>query len=148
MQLILFSTYLFLACFNAGNMVTLQIQHYGIYHFVGKDNFRDYMTANNKAAAVPSILPAMLLLLTSMVLLFYRPVFMSLPQAVASFILNIIAFVSTFKWQRKLQSEMAATGYDKKKVELLIATNRIRTIAFLVQAILAVYIIMDAAWNK
>lgn len=145
MQLILFSAYLFLACFNAGNMVTLQIQHYGIYHFVGKEHFRDYMKANNKAAAIPSILPAMLLLLISIVLLFYRPHFMTLLQAVATFAFNIIAFVSTFMWQRKLQSEMAASGYDKKKVDLLIATNRVRTMAFLVQAILAVYIVTKAA---
>ena len=76
MQLALYGIYLFLAVFNAGNMTTLQIQHYGIYPFVGKENFKNYMQANNKSAVVPSILPAMLLLIVNIVLLFTRPVFM------------------------------------------------------------------------
>ena len=57
MALQLYGLYLFLAVYAAGNMVTLQIQHYGIYPFVGKEAFRAYMQANNKAALLPSILP-------------------------------------------------------------------------------------------
>ena len=144
MQLTLYGIYLFLAVFNAGNMTTLQIQHYGIYHFVGKENFKNYMQANNKSAVVPSILPAMLLLIINIVLLFTRPVFMSATIAILSLALNVIALVSTFVWQRKLQGEMAITGYDESKINLLISTNRIRTIAFLAQAIIAVSITINA----
>ena len=102
MQLTLYGIYLFLAVFNAGNMTTLQIQHYGIYPFVGKENFKNYMQANNKSAVVPSILPAMLLLIVNIVLLFTRPVFMPMTVTILSLALNIIALVSTFVWQRKL----------------------------------------------
>ena len=144
MQLDLYGIYLFLAVFNAGNMTTLQIQHYGIYPFVGKENFKNYMQANNKSAVVPSILPAMLLLIVNIVLLFTRPVFMPVTVTILSLALNIIALVSTFVWQRKLQGEMAVTGYDENKINLLVSTNRIRTIAFLIQAIIAVSIIMNA----
>jgi len=144
MQLTLYSIYLFLAVFNAGNMTTLQIQHYGIYPFVGKENFKNYMQANNKSAVVPSILPAMLLLIVNIVLLFTRPVFMSGTITILSLALNIIALFSTFVWQRKLQGEMAITGYDESKINLLVSTNWIRTIAFLIQAIIAVSIIINA----
>lgn len=144
MQLALYGIYLFLAVFNAGNMTTLQIQHYGLYPFVGKENFKNYMQANNKSAVVPSILPAMLLLIVNIVLLFTRPVFMPGTVTILSLALNIIALVSTFVWQRKLQGEMAITGYDESKINLLISTNRIRTIAFLIQAIMAVSIIINA----
>ena len=144
MQLTLYGIYLFLAVFIAGNMTTLQIQHYGIYPFVGKESFKYYMKANNKSAVVPSILPAMLLLILNIILLFTRPVFMSLSLTILSLALNIIALVSTFVWQRKLQGEMAITGYDESKINLLISTNWIRTIAFLIQAIIAVSIIMNA----
>ena len=144
MQLALYGIYLFLAVFNAGNMTTLQIQHYGIYPFVGKENFKNYMQANNKSAVVPSILPAMLLLIVNIVLLFTRPVFMPLTVTILSLALNIIALVSTFVWQRKLQGEMAITGYDESKINLLVSTNWIRTIAFLIQAIIAVSIIINA----
>lgn len=144
MNLIFFGIYLFLALFNSGNMTTLQIQHYGIYSLVGKDNFKDYMNANNKAATIPSILPAMLLLLINFVLLFIRPIFMSETEVILSLSLNIIAFVSTFIWQRKIQGEMAITGYDENKIDLLLSTNWIRVTAFLIQAILAVSITVIA----
>ena len=144
MQLTLYAIYLFLAVFNAGNMTTLQIQHYAIYPFVGKENFREYMQANNKSAIVPSILPAMLLLLVNIVLLFIRPAFMPWIVTVLSVTLNIIALISTFVWQRKLQGEMAITGYDDSKINLLISTNWIRMVAFLIQALMAVMIIINA----
>lgn len=144
MELILYGFYLFLAIFNAGNMTTLQIQHYGIYPFVGKDNFKEYMSANNKSATLPSILPALLLLLVSFVLLFIRPIFMTHWETILSLSLNIIALVSTLKWQRKIQEEMVITGYDEKKIKLLLSTNLIRVLAFLTQAILAVLITIMA----
>ena len=141
-ELWIYGVYTFLAAYNAGVMTTLQIQHYGIYPFVGKTHFKEYMGANNKAAMIPAILPGMLMLLISIVLLFFRPWFMTSNQAIASLVLNIIAFISTFRWQRKLQAEMAETGYDERKVQLLISTNWIRTIAFLLLAILTISILM------
>jgi hypothetical protein len=144
MRSTLYGIYLLLAVFNAGNMTTLQIQHYAIYPFVGKENFKEYMQANNKSAIIPSILPAMLLLLVNIILLFIRPAFMPRIVTILSVALNIIALISTFVWQRKLQGEMAITGYDDSKINLLISTNWIRTTAFLIQALMAVAIIINA----
>jgi len=144
MGLIVYGIFLFLAVFAAGNMVTLQIQHYGIYPFVGKENFRNYMQANNDAAKFPSIIPAMLLLLMNIVLIFIKPDFLPLFTAMFFLLLNIIALISTFKWQRKLQGEMAVTGYDAEKIARLISTNWIRTIVFLLQAFMVVVITIRA----
>jgi len=144
MQLVLYGIYLFLAVFNAGNMTTLQIQHYGIYSFVGKEHFKNYMRANNKSAFVPSVLPAILLLIVNIVLFFKRPLFMPWTVTLLSLALNIIALGSTFVWQRKLQGEMAITGYDESKIKLLISTNWIRTTAFLLQAAISVFIVISA----
>ncbi|HEY4937034.1 MAG TPA: hypothetical protein VII44_10660, partial [Puia sp.] len=69
---------------------------------------------------------------------------MSKAMIFLSLILNLIALLSTFIWQRKLQGEMAVHGYDERKISTLISTNWIRTIAFLIQAILAVLIIINA----
>src|SRR5258706_12143050 len=144
MELILYGIYLFLAVFLAGNMTTLQIQHYGIYPFVGKENFQNYIRANNHAALGPSILPAFLLLVINVILLFYKPAFFSTEAALLSLALNGIALVSTFVWQRKLQGQMATEGYDENKIKLLNSTNWIRTIAFLLQAIMAVTVTLKA----
>ncbi|HEV7621649.1 MAG TPA: hypothetical protein VGO09_07950 [Flavisolibacter sp.] len=144
MSLILFSIYLFLAIFNAGNMITLQIQHYGIYSFVGRNDFKNYMQANNKAAVLPSIIPALLLLLCTILLIFTRPLFMTLNAVIFSLILNVTALISTFTLQRKLQGEMASEGYNMEKINLLVNTNWIRTIVFFIQAILATVLVIKA----
>jgi hypothetical protein len=143
-EVILFGIFLFLAVFNAGNMTTLQIQHYGIYPFVGRETFKDYMRANNKSARIPSILPAMLLLLANIIMLFTRPQFISKTEVILLLALNVAALISTFTWQRKLQGQMAITGYDESKIKLLLSTNWIRTILFLFQAIIAVLITIHA----
>jgi hypothetical protein len=140
--LLLFGAFAFLAAFNAGTMTTLQIQHYGIYPSVGRDSFARYIQANNRAAVVPAILPALLLLVISALLLFQRPSFMSLGEAALVLTLNLLQLASTFIWQRRLQAEMAETGYDEAKTQLLLSTNWIRTVAFLVQAVLGTAIIV------
>ena len=144
MELIIYGLYTFLTAYNAGNMMSLQIQHYGTYHFVGKDNFKSYMSANNKAALIPAVIPGFLMLILSIVLLFFRPAFMSTLETTLSLALNIIAFISTFKWQRKLQSDMANTGYDETKIKLLLSTNWIRTIAFILLGTLTISILIMA----
>jgi hypothetical protein len=141
---LLFGIFTFLAAFNAGAMTTLQLQHYGIYSQVGRDNFAAYMRANNRAALVPAILPAMLLLFVSVLLVFARPHFMYIAEALVALTLNVVQLASTFIWQRRLQSEMAETGYDAAKTELLVSTNWIRTGAFLIQAVLATEISLRA----
>ena len=143
-SLMLFAAFAFLAAFNAGNMLTLQIQHYGIYPQVGRDQFAEYIRANNRSAVVPTILPAMLLLLTSVALLAARPHFMSFGAALAAVALNVTQLASTFMWQRRLQGEMAETGYDDGKIRLLLSTNWIRTVAFFAQAVLATTILVQA----
>jgi|SRR6185312_727507 len=144
MELFIYGVYTFLAAYNAGNMMSLQIQHYGIYPFVGKEDFKGYMSANNKAALIPAILPGILMLILSIILMFFRPVFMTTLEAIISLALNIIAFISTFKWQRKLQSDMVNTGYDEGKIKLLLSTNWIRTIAFMLLGILTISILIMA----
>ena len=138
----LFVVFLFLAIYNAGNMTTLQLQHYGIYPAVPKEGFAEYMRANNRAAALPTIVPAILLLLTSVALVMFRPAFVNLSEGIAAFWLNFFAFMSTIVWQRRLQGEMAVTGYDERKVSLLIRTNWIRTICYWLLAALVISMVV------
>ena len=144
LPLLLFGAFVLLAAFNAGTMTTLQLQHYSLYPEVGRDAFVGYIRANNKAAFVPAILPAMLLLVTSVALVIRRPPFMTSASAVLVLVLNIAQLVSSIGWQRRLQAEMAETGFDARKTQLLVASNWIRTIAFLVQAALATQILLSA----
>jgi hypothetical protein len=133
---------LFLAIYNAGCMTTLQLQHYGIYSSVGRQNFAAYMRANNRAAVLPTIVPAGLLLLTSMMLVVRRPGFVKPYEAVAILGLNLVALLSTFVWQRPIQGRMAESGYDEASVRRLVATNWIRTIAHWSIAILGTVVLV------
>jgi hypothetical protein len=142
--ILLFGAFTFLASFNAGTMTTLQIQHYGIYPYVGTESFARYIRANNRAAFLPAILPAMLLLIASLILVIARPRFMTLGEAIVALVLNLAMLASTFIWPRRLQAEMAESGYDEAKTRLLLSTNWIRTIGFLAQALLATMIVLRA----
>jgi hypothetical protein len=139
----LFGAFVVLASFNAGAMLTLQLQHYALYPRVGKDSFIEYIRANNKAATVPVIVPAMALLATSALLVLERPPFMSLGAALGALALNVAQLASTFLWQRSLQAEMAVTGYEPAKTRRLVSTNWIRTVAFLAQALLAAFLLLQ-----
>lgn len=134
---LLFAVFLFLAVFNAGTMTTLQIQHYGVYPLVGREAFAAYMRAQNRAARVPAVAPGILLLLASAALMVQRPAFMSTTEAAAALVLNLIALVSTFSWQRPIQARLAEAGYDERQVRRLLATNWVRTAAFFIQGVLA-----------
>jgi hypothetical protein len=69
---------------------------------------------------------------------------MSSTEALISLALNLVAFISTFKWQRRLQSDMAITGYEELKIKLLLSTNWIRTIAFIILGIFTISILIGA----
>jgi hypothetical protein len=144
MSNVVFGAFAFLSAFAAGTMLTLQLQHYGLYALVGREGFARYVAANNRAAVVPTILPAMLLLAASVVLVQVRPAFMTRGEAVAALAFNLVQLASTFRWQRPLQAEMATTGFDAAKARQLVATNWIRTVALLAQAVLASVVLIGA----
>ena len=137
-----FVAFLLLALYNAGCMTTLQLQHYGIYPAVGPEHFAAYVRANNRAATWPTIIPALLLLLVSLVLVVQRPGFVSPFEAAAGLGLNLVALVSTFVWQRPLHSRLAERGYDDATVHRLIATNWVRTVGHWLIALLATAVLL------
>ena len=128
---LVYVTFLFFAIYNAGCMTALQIQHYGIYHEVGPEHFPDYIRANNRAAAIPTILPALLLLVLSVLVASLRPPYMRPLEAMVALALNLAALVSTFTWQRPIQAHLAETGYNTDAIQRLTTTNWIRTVSYL-----------------
>lgn len=136
---VLFAFYLFLATYCAGSMSVLQWQHFALYPHVGKDSFKAYVRANNKAAVLPAILPAVVLTLVTVLLLFTRPGYMSPGIVLVSLALNLINLVSSFLWQARLHAQLAQVGYDQILIDRLIKTNWIRTAALFVEGLVAVY---------
>jgi hypothetical protein len=132
-----FWTFVYLSFFSAGIMLVLQIQHFGLYPLVGKETFAAYISANNRAAVFPAILAALVLTLLSIVLLFLRPAFFSLSEAVICVALNFTNLISTMIWQGPLHQTLSRVGYDERLVKRLIRTNWVRTFALLLQSFIA-----------
>ena len=143
-SLFIFILYLFFALYCTGSMMVLQIQHFALYPLVGKESFKEYIKANNKAAFLPAIVPAILLLITTIILLFSRPAFMSLTTVISSLIMNLINITSTAIWQGKIHAQLEKVGHDEFLLKKLINTNWIRTLALLVQGLIATYCVFSA----
>ena len=132
---LVYVAFLFFSIYNAGCMTALQIQHYGIYPEVGEEHFIAYMRTNNREALVPTILPALLLLVLSVLVVVLRPSYMRPLEATVALVLNLAVLVSTFTWQRPIQAHLAETGYDAEAIQRLIRTNWIRTVSYLLIAV-------------
>lgn len=130
-----------LCLYNMGNMMALQMQHFSLYPLIEPANFLKYIQGNNKAAVLPAIVPAMICLLLSAYLVFAKNDVIPNWFFITGLITNIIVLVSTIVWQGKLQGQMAVTGFDIQKINVLIVTNWIRTMAYALQGILSIIII-------
>lgn len=133
-----FTVYLFLSVYCVGSMTVLQLQHFALYPKVGKESFKEYIKANNSAAVLPAILPAIILLASTLLLIFVRPSYMSNTTAILSLVLNLVNIISTAIWQGRLHSHLANSGYNELLIHQLISTNWIRTIALFTQSVLAI----------
>ncbi len=140
----IFAVYLFFAIYCAGSMTVLQMQHFALYPKVGEENFITYIQANNRAAFIPAILPALLLLISTITLLFLRPSYMPKSDAIISLTLNIINIISTIIWQGRIHAKLEKVGFNEDLINQLTNTNWIRTIALLTQAFIALYCVMNA----
>ena len=136
---VLFAIYLFLAVYCAGSMSVLQGQHFALYPKVGQAAFKDYVAANNSAAVLPAILPAVLLTFITVALLFFRPAFMSRGIVLLCLSFNGINLASSFIWQARIHAQLARVGYDAVLIHRLIKTNWIRTTVLIMQGLVAVY---------
>src|SRR5258708_6077689 len=119
----IFAVYLFLAIYCAGSMTVLQMQHFALYPKVGHEYFKEYIHANNKAAFIPAILPALLLLISTVVLLFVRPAYMQVSFVIAALSMNLVNIISTAIWQGRIHGQLEKTGFNEELLNQLISTN-------------------------
>jgi hypothetical protein len=121
--------------YNLGYILNGQLQHFALYPHLNPNGFADYMTQNNKFAFLPAVVPGFINLLLSVMLIWLKPAYLSDWNVYLFIALNVIVTVSTFIWQRSLHVELAETGFDAAKIQLLLRTNWIRTIAYSIQGI-------------
>jgi hypothetical protein len=125
--------------YNMGNMMSLQMQHYSLYPLINPANFLNYIKGNNKAALFPAILPGLTNIVLSIILVIKKPETVSSMFVYIGLTMNLIAIASTVIWQARIQGQMAHTGFDATKIQTLISTNWIRTIAYSINGIMSLW---------
>ncbi len=131
-----------LSLYNMGNMMSLQLQHYSLYPLIDPANFLNYIRGNNKAAILPAIMPGLTNMVLGVLLVLKKPETVSPSFAYLGLAMNLIALASTFIWQARIQGQMAHTGFDAMKIQTLITTNWIRTIAYSVNGIMSIGLLL------
>ena len=140
----IFLAYVCLSLYDLGMTWVLQLMHYPLYHNVGAAEFSDYIRTNNQRAVVPAILPAIATLGMSLLMLWQRPPAVTTTTAWFAVILNLVVMLSTAIWQGRLHALPAASGKSTVTIDLLLRTNWIRTLAFSVQGLLAIRLLVSA----
>jgi hypothetical protein len=133
--------YVALTLYDTGMSWTLQLMHYPLYHQVGAAEFSHYIRSNNQRAVVPAILPALATPLVSLLLMWRRPFVVPPAMAMTAVGLNAAVLICTVIWQGRLHGQLVQTGKSDAAISLLVATNWIRTTAFTIQAIFAIWIV-------
>jgi hypothetical protein len=121
--------------YNLGYILNSQLQHFALYSHLNPNGLADYMTQNNKFAVLPAVVPGFTNLLLSLILIWLKPAYLPDWSVYLFIALNVIVTVSTFIWQRSLHVELAEIGFDAAKIQVLLRTNWIRTIAYAIQGI-------------
>lgn len=133
--------YVALTLYDTGMSWVLQLMHYPLYHEVGSGEFSRYIRLNNQRAVVPAILPALATAGVSLLMVWRRPSIVPAAIAMTALLLNVAVLISTAIWQGRLHSRLVQAGKSEAAINLLVATNWIRTTAFSIQAIFAVWIV-------
>ncbi len=107
----------------------IQIVHYPLFAFVGKDAFVSYASQHVRSITL-IVAPIMLIeLVTSIALLLVRPHAVQMWIAVLGMFLVVAAWFSTWQLQIPAHEKLAA-GFDSATCARLVGTNWIRTIAW------------------
>ena len=130
---------LFFTLYNTGVIWVLQLNHYPLYAKVGQREFRDYMTSHNGRILLPIVLPSIAAFISSLLLLWQRPV--EIPNWSVWLVnaLNAATLLSTFFVQGPAHNALARDDYSEILIRRIITTNWLRTVAWTVNGLLLLW---------
>ena len=128
--------------FMTGVIWFVQITHYPLFIFVSKDCFSKFSILHSKYSSFVVIIPMLIELFSSLLLLKWSPQFISYYYFLIGFILVLIIWLSTFILQIPAHRSFL-NGYDQKKINYLVKTNWIRTLAWSFRTVLMTFLIYN-----
>jgi hypothetical protein len=130
---------LFFTIYNIGVIWVLQLNHYPLYAKVGQQEFQDYMIAHNGRILLPIVLPSIAAFISSLLLLWQRPVEIASWSVWLIIALNVATLLSTIFVQGAAHTALAHDGYSEILIQRIITTNWIRTAAWTVNGLLLLW---------
>ena len=122
--------------------MSLQLQHYSLYPLIDQAHFLQYIKENNKAAILPAIIPGLFNIVLSILLVLKKPEIVSSGFVYIGLAMNLVALASTIIWQARVQGQMAESGFDAIKIQTLISTNWIRTVAYSINGCMSIGLLL------
>lgn len=115
--------------FLVGLIWTVQIVHYPSFAFVSESAFAEFEAFHQRQISF-IVVPVMLIeLLTTTLLLLYRPAALPLPLLIAGAVLLGMIWSSTFLLQVPIHTHLSS-GSDDDSIRRLVRTNWLRTAAW------------------
>ena len=127
---------LFFSLQSVGMIWFLQLNHYPLYANVGRDVFREYVTAHNERLLLPIVLPGVLAFASSIALALWHPAEIPDWSVWIVVALNAVTGMSTALLQGPAHGALARDGYSAPLVRKLLATNWLRTAAWTTNGVL------------
>ena len=118
----------------------VQIVHYPLFRFVGRDSFEQFSITHSGYASYVVTVPMLVELVSSVILLKWYPENLSYNFFIFGFILVLLIWMSTFLMQVPAHRSLS-NGYDYKSINHLVKSNWIRTILWSIRSVLMTYLI-------
>jgi hypothetical protein len=124
--------------FMTGLIWFVQIVHYPLFNAVGTEKFIAYEMRHSNLTTLVVIVPMFVELITSVVLLWQRPVDIALWQLwVGLALVGVIWFSTAFL--QVPQHSILSQGFNERAYEMLVQSNWLRTLAWSLRSGLVVY---------
>ncbi len=130
---------LFFTLYNTGVIWVLQLNHYPLYAKVGQREFRDYMASHNGRILFPIVMPGIVAFISSLLLLWQRPVEIPSWSVWLVIALNAATLLSTVFVQGPAHNALARDGYSETLIRRVITTNWLRTAAWTINGLLLLW---------
>jgi hypothetical protein len=136
----LFVINFFCCAYMTGLIWLIQVVHYPLFSMVSPENFTEYSTKHANSITPIVAIPMIIELITSFVLLFSLPNWVTNQQAIFLFVIILLIFASTFFIQVPLHNTLQL-GYNKELISKLVFSNWIRTVLWTAKSVIMIYLL-------
>lgn len=126
--------------FMVGAIWIVQVVHYNLFDHVGRDVFAAYEDAHVMLITPIVGIPMLIEALTALLLLADRPAGVPALVPIVGLALVAVVWLSTMFIQVPLHGALSS-GFDQNAYQALVGTNWIRTIAWTLRGVLALWLL-------